>query len=115
MCPAFGCGARRWPLAIMLSADRVPVKSPRSRRSGASGLSRSVADWRGCVTGLALSNVVTRDRSRVFAPQAGNDARYGSPRAIMAQAILAILLANATAATLADRRSINFTSHGWRV
>ena len=48
----------------------------------------------------------------MFAPQAGNDVRYGSPRAIMAQAILAILLANATAATLADRRSISFTNHG---
>jgi Fe2+ transport system protein B len=30
MCPACGCGAR-WPLAIMLSADRVPVKSTHSK------------------------------------------------------------------------------------
>ena len=32
-----------WPLAIMLSADRVPVKSTRLKwRSGTSGVSRSV-------------------------------------------------------------------------
>jgi hypothetical protein len=37
---------------------------------------------------------------------------YLSPRTIMAQAIRAILLASATAATLAGRRSINRASHG---
>jgi len=30
ICPAFGCGTIRWPLAIMLSADQVPVKSKQS-------------------------------------------------------------------------------------
>ena len=30
ICPAFGCGAVRWPLAIMLSADQVPVKNTQS-------------------------------------------------------------------------------------
>jgi hypothetical protein len=30
ICPAFGCGALRWPLAIMLSADQVPVKTSQS-------------------------------------------------------------------------------------
>ena len=42
----FGLFLRRsaWPLAIMLSADRVPVKSTRlHRRSGTCGVSRSVA------------------------------------------------------------------------
>jgi hypothetical protein len=39
-------------------------------------------------------------------------ALYLSPRIMMAQAIRAILLATATAATLADRRSINRPSHG---
>ena len=41
----FGLLMRRWswPLAIMLSADRVPVKSTRFKwRSGTCGLSRSV-------------------------------------------------------------------------
>jgi len=31
ICPAFGCGTVRWPLAIMLSADQVPVKSTQSQ------------------------------------------------------------------------------------
>jgi len=35
-----------------------------------------------------------------------------SPRTMMAQAIRAILLASATAATLVGRRSINRASHG---
>ena len=30
MCPACLCGAVGWPLAIMLSADQVPVKSTQS-------------------------------------------------------------------------------------
>ena len=108
MCPAFGCGTRRWPLAIMLSADRVPVKSSRSKRPGPSGVSRSL-DRLAWVRyrSAALSNFVARIAPRVQVPQAGSVARYGS--------FLAILLANATAATLADRRSINFTSQGWRV
>jgi len=31
MCPACLCGADLWPLAIMLSADQVPIKSTQSR------------------------------------------------------------------------------------
>ena len=113
MCPAFGCGARRWPLAVMLSADRVPVKSPRSKRPGASGLSWSVGRLAWVrYRSVALSNVVARITPRVLDSYAGNVARYRSPRAIIAQAIRAILLASATAATLAERRSISFTSHG---
>lgn len=60
----------------------------------------------------ALSNFVARITPCVLDSYAGTVARYGSLRAIMAQAIRAILLANATAATLADRRSISFTNHG---
>jgi hypothetical protein len=41
--------------AIMLFADRVPVKSPRSRRLRASGLSWSVGRPHGCVTDFFLS------------------------------------------------------------
>ena len=116
MCPAFECGARRWPLAIMLSADRVPVKSSRSKRPGPSGVSRSV-DRLAWVRywSAALSNVVTQIAPRVQIPQAGSVARYGSFLAIIAQAMRAILLASATAAIFTDRRSINFTNHGWRV
>ena len=94
MCPAFGCGARRWPLAIMLSADQVPVKSPRSKRPGASGLSWSVADWHGCVTGLcslqlrradlsACSRFLCRRRSSIrLAPR---HHRPGDPRHLVGQ------------------------------
>jgi hypothetical protein len=40
ICPAFGCGTDRWPLAIMLSADQVPVRSTQSRCcNGYSGVS----------------------------------------------------------------------------
>ncbi len=69
----------------------------------------------GALQVFALSNVLTQIARRVHIPQAGNDARYGSQRAIMAQAIRAILLASATAATFTDRRSISRTSHGWLV
>ncbi len=31
ICSAFRCGALRWPLAIMLSADQVPVKNTQSQ------------------------------------------------------------------------------------
>jgi hypothetical protein len=31
ICPAFGCGTLRWPLAIMLCADQVPVKTSQSQ------------------------------------------------------------------------------------
>ncbi len=31
ICPAFGCGTLRWPLAIMLSADQVPISFTQSR------------------------------------------------------------------------------------
>jgi hypothetical protein len=55
------------------------------------------------------------DRPAQFLTYAASGARYGSFLAIMAQAIRAILLAKATAATFAERRSINFTNHGWRV
>ena len=97
------------------------------RRSGPGQKPALEAPWRkwvvpvrgptgmGALQVFALSNVVTQIAPRVQIPQAGTDARYGSFLAIMAQAIRAILLAIATAATFADRRSISRTSHGWRV
>lgn len=69
----------------------------------------------GALQVFALSNVVTRIAPRIQIPQAGRVARYGSFLAIIAHAMRAILLASATAAIFTDRRSINFTSHGWRV
>jgi hypothetical protein len=71
-----------WPLAIMLSADRVPVKSTRFKwRSGTYGLSRSVGRlaWvRYSI--IALSNLVAREvvpRAFVLLPyaDAGSDVR----------------------------------------
>jgi len=64
-CHVFGLLMRRltWPLAIMLSADRVPVKSTRFKwRSGTSGLSRSVGRlaWVRYAI-IALSNLVARE------------------------------------------------------
>ena len=37
ICPAFVCGALRWPLAIMLSADQVPVISISTQSQCCSG------------------------------------------------------------------------------
>ncbi len=34
MCPVCLCGADLWPLAIMLSADQVPVKNTQSNTNG---------------------------------------------------------------------------------
>ena len=69
----------------------------------------------GALQVIALPNFVARICPRVQISQAGSVARYGSFLAIIAQAIRAILLASATAAIFTDRRSINFTNHGWRV
>ena len=80
----FGLLMRRcsWPLAIMLSADRVPVKSTRFKwRSGTCGLSRSVGRlaWVRYAI-IALSNLVAREavpRAFVLLPyaDAGSDVR----------------------------------------
>ena len=66
----FGLLMRRcsWPLAIMRSADRVPVKSTRFKwRSGTCGLSRSVGRlaWVRYAI-IALSNFVAREVPRAF-------------------------------------------------
>ncbi len=57
------------PLAIILTADRVPVKKLALKapwpKSGCRG---PWTDWRGCVTGLCSSNVVTRIAPRVPFP-----------------------------------------------
>ena len=117
MCPAFGCGARRWPLAIMLSADQVPVKSTRSK-----------APWRKWVVpvrgrlawvryrSLALSNFVARVAARILRLPAGSRLLCSvAARPSCAQAIRAILLARATAAIFADRRSISSPARVARV
>src|SRR6188768_1206036 len=98
----------------MPSADRVPVNSP-----------HSTMHWHMWVvpiagsTGSALRAVrppnlhITPDvrRDLVYAASAAGSL-YRSPLAIIAQAIRAILLASAMAATLVGRRASNAVSHG---
>ena len=88
------------------------------RRIGTSGLFRSLGRlaWVRYAI-IALSNLFIRETgSRLFValPYAacGSGVLYFSLRTIMAQAMRAILLANATAAILADRRSMSWTSQG---
>src|ERR1017187_4284761 len=102
------------PLAIMPSADQVPVKS-----------THSTMRWHKWVvliagsTGSALPAVgppnlhITPDvrRDLVYAASA-TGSLYRSPLAIMAQAMRAILLASAMAATLVGRRASNAVSQG---
>jgi hypothetical protein len=121
MCSACLCGLVPWPLAIMLSADWVPVISTRSLGAvalvGCPDLMGRLAWVRYLFT--ALSNLVCRTSSPARLDcsyvATGCGARYFSLRAIIAQAIRAILLAKAMAATLIDRRSMSRTSQGWRV
>jgi hypothetical protein len=103
------------PLAIMPSADQVPVKSP-----------HSTMHWHMWVvliagsTGSALRAVrppnlhITPDDSQrdLYYAASATGSLYRSPLAIMAQAILAILLASATAATFVGRRANNAVSQG---
>src|SRR6476620_8840120 len=99
----------------MPSADQVPVKS-----------SHSTMQWHLWVvliagsTGSALRAVrppnlhITPDDSQrdLYYAASATGSLYRSPLAIMAQAILAILLASATAATFVGRRANNAVSHG---
>ena len=105
----------------MLSADQVPVKSTRSRGALAlMGCPDPWADWRGCVIRSSPFPTWLAERlPRLFVllPYTGisRDGSNFSLRAIMAQAIRAILLARAMAAILTERLSSNLTSQGWRV
>ena len=99
----------------MPSADQVPVKSP-----------HSTMHWHMWVvliagsTGSALRAVrppnlhITPDDSQrdLYYAASATGSLYRSPLAIMAQAILAILLASATAATFVGRRANNAVSQG---
>ena len=102
------------PLAIMPSADQVPIRS-----------THSTMRWHKWVvliagsTGSALRAVrppnlhITPDvrRDLVYAASATGSLQR-SPLAIIAHTIRAILLARAMAATLLGRRANNAVSHG---
>src|SRR4029077_20977179 len=111
----FGLSVRHsGPLAIMPSADQVPVKSP-----------HSTMHWHMWVvliagsTGSALRAVrppnlhITPDGRRDLVNAASaTGSLYRSFLAIMAHAVLAILLACAIAATFVGRRANNAVSQG---
>ena len=106
---------RVWPLALMLCADRVP-KHKRAlwkRCVDPSGFSRSTE--RPYLHYVIMpSPIGIADLAAGLRHAASNSvgSLYLSSRTMMAQAILAILLASATAATFVGRRSINRPSHG---
>jgi hypothetical protein len=105
-----------WPLALMLCADRVPNKNAHFR-SGAltQAGSPDPRNNRICITSSCPRQLVLPLYLLACLPYTASNSfgsLYLSPRTMMAQAIRAILLASATAATLVGRRSINRASHG---
>ena len=91
-----------WPLALMLCADRVPNKTAHFRRGALTQAgSPDPRNDRICITSSCPRQLVLP----IYAAS-------GSFGTMMAQAIRAILLASATAATLVGRRAINRPSHG---
>ena len=102
------------PLALMLCADLVPIVSAHFWKcDDPNGFSRSPE--RPYLHYVVMpSPIGVADLSAGVCYAAINivGSLYLSPRTMMAQAIRAILLASATAATLAGRRSINRASHG---
>jgi hypothetical protein len=103
-----------WPLALMLCADLVPIVNTHfSKCDDPNGFSRSPE--RPYLHYVVMpSPIGVADLSAGVCHAASNNfgSLYLSPRTMMAQAMRAILLASATAATLVGRRSINRASHG---
>jgi hypothetical protein len=99
------CGTA-WPLAIMLSADQVPVKSTHSEDALAQvGCPDPRINRRSHYLAVALPILLARSGSARVHAVCSLGSRYTSPRAMTTQAMRAILLAKATAATFAGRRS----------
>jgi hypothetical protein len=101
-----------WPLALMLCAERVPIESPHLKCDDPNGFSRSPE--RPYLHYVVMPSPIGGVPICPLPYAASNSAGslYLSPRAMMAQAIRAILLAKATAANLVGRRAINRPSHG---
>ena len=115
-----GCGhvsgllmRRGWPLALMLCADRLPIVLCTRKCDDPSGFSRSperpYLHYVVMPSPIGVADL-TADLSHAASDSFGS--LYLSPRTMMAQAIRAILLASATAATFVGRRSINRPSQG---
>src|SRR6516162_7046035 len=98
----------------MPSADQVPINNPHSTMLGSKWvdlIAGSTGSALRVVRPPQLSHHAGCRRDLIHAASAtGTLSR--SPLAIMAQAILAILLARAIAATLVGRRANNAVSHG---
>jgi hypothetical protein len=103
-----------WPLALMLCADQVPNKLTHFRIGALTQAgSPDPRNNRICITSSCPRQLVLM--LPLCLPHAASNSfgsLYLSARTMMAQAIRAILLASATAATLVGRRSINRVSHG---
>ena len=117
-----GCGhvsgllmRRVWPLALMLCADRVPNKNAHFRaRALTQAGSPDPRNDRICITSSCPRQLVSPIYLpvRVMPPATVSAPCISRPVTMMAQAIRAILLASATAATFVGRRSINRPSQG---
>jgi len=101
------CGS--WPLAIMPSADQVPGQKPAFEMNWPKVGCPDQRIDRLCITCCWCSQPSHRDRSR---RECDGFPIAITPLAIMAHAILAILLASATATTLVDCRANNAASQG---
>ena len=103
---------RMWPLALMLRAERVPIESPHLECDDPNGFSRS--SERPYLHYVVMPSPIGggTDLSAAYAASNSSGSLYLSPRAMIAHAIRAILLAKATAANLVGRRAINCPSHG---
>ena len=104
---------RVWPLALMLCAERGPKSLARTRSAMTQTGSPGPRNDRICITSSCPRQlVVPIDLPPTYAASNSVGSRYLSPRAMIAHAIRAILLAKATAATLVGRRAINRPNHG---
>src|SRR6267142_5358346 len=95
------------PLAIMPSADQVPIESPHSTMLGGNWVVLIAGSTGSALRAvrppnLHITPVVRRDL--IYAASA-TGSLYRSPLTIMAQTIRASLLASAIAATLVGRRA----------
>src|ERR1700686_3417476 len=102
------------PLAIMPSADQVPIESPHSTMLGGNWVVLIAGSTGSALRAvrppnLHITPVVRRDL--VYAASA-TGSLYRSPLTIIAQTILASLLASAIAATLVGRRASKAVSQG---
>jgi hypothetical protein len=103
-----------WPLALMLCADLVPNKLAHFGRGALTQAGFSRSPERPYLHYVVVpSPIGVADLAAGLRHGASNSfgSLYLSSRTMMAQAIRAILLASATAATFVGRRSINRPSH----